>query len=344
MKGISIVNFVLSMNCFFRCKALHFGMTFDGRQISAFLAIVTHGSLGRAAETLHVTQPALSRIIKRLEAQVGAALFERNSKGMLLTPIGEALLPRATLLQREAAHAMEDINSMRGLAKGTIKVGSVGSVASLILPLAIDRVLTRWPNLRVEVIEGVWDRLADALVKYEIDLALNVTMPDSDEICAIADCSWEDHSYVVASLEHPLRQEADLKLRDTLDHRWATMPRGTAPFEHMREVFAAQGLGLPNVVVETRSIVVLKGLVTRAGFLGWMPQPMFDAESKAHLFDALPIAGVEATRRLTAFRRRQGILPAPAVKLVEELRRITAHPPGELKDKVRANRKLQGSL
>jgi DNA-binding transcriptional LysR family regulator len=100
------------------------------------------------------------------------------------------------------------------------------------------------------------------------------------------------------------------------------MPRGTTPFEHMRELFNAHGLGLPNVMVETRSIVVLKGLVTRADFLGWMPQPMYDAESKAHMFDALPIDGLEARRRLTAFRRRQGILPAPAVKLVDELRRI----------------------
>jgi DNA-binding transcriptional LysR family regulator len=294
------------------------------------MAIVTHGSLGRAAETLHITQPALSRIIKRLEAQVGAALFERNSKGMALTPIGEALLPRATLLQREAAHAMEDINSMRGLAKGTIKVGSVGSVASLILPTAIDRVLTRWPNLRVEVLEGVWDRLADALAKYEIDVALNVSIPDSEEICAIADCSWQDKSYVVAALDHPLRNRPDLTLADTLGSRWATMPRGTEPFEHMREVFAANGLGLPNVMVETRSIVVLKSLVMRAGFLSWMPQPMYDAESKARLFDLLPMQGVVSTRRLTAFRRRHGILPTPAVKLVEELRRIAARPPGVL--------------
>jgi DNA-binding transcriptional LysR family regulator len=301
-------------------------MIFNGRQISAFMAIVTHGSLGRAAETLHITQPALSRIIKRLEEQVGAALFERNSKGMALTPIGEALLPRATLLQREAAHAMEEINSMRGLAKGTIKVGSIGSVASSILPQAIDRVLTRWPKLRVEVIEGVWDRLADALVKYEIDIALNVSIPDTDEICAITDCSWHDNSYVVAAVDHPLRRQAGLKLADTLDHRWATMPRGTEPFEHMRKVFTAHGLGLPNVLVETRSIVVLKGLVTRAGFLSWMPQPMYDAEGKAGLFDLLPIDGVVATRRLTAFRRRQGILPAPAMKLVDELRGIAAHP------------------
>src|SRR5436309_15343394 len=95
-------------------------MTFDLRQLNAFLAIVSTGSLGRAAETLHVTQPALSRTIRRLEEQVGAPLFERYSKGMQLTAIGSALLPHAVLLQREAEHATEEINAMRRLAKGTI--------------------------------------------------------------------------------------------------------------------------------------------------------------------------------------------------------------------------------
>lgn len=299
-------------------------MTFDGRQISAFLAIVNHGSLGRAAEMLHVTQPALSRIIKRLEAQVGAPLFERNAKGMLLTSIGEALLPRAMLLDREARHAIEDINAMRGLAKGVIKVGSIGSVASSILPLAIDRVLTRWPNLRVQVIEGVWDRLAEALTRHEIDIALGVFAQGSGDICAIADCRWEDYSYVVASPDHPLRQQHPLSLAGTLDHRWATMPRDTAPYEDMRAVFRSHGLPLPNIVVETRSIVVLKSLVTQAGFLSWMSQPMYEAERRAGLIDALPVSGVAATRSLTAFRRREGILPGPAVKLVEELRQLAA--------------------
>lgn len=313
-------------NCFFTRKSLQLVMTFDGRQLSAFLAIVAHGSLGRAAEVLHITQPALSRTVKRLEAQIGAPLFERNSKGMMLTPIGQALLPHATLMDRVSEHASEEINALRGLAKGTIKVGGIASVVSLILPLAIHRVLTRWPNLQVQIIEGVWDRLADALVKHEIDLALGVSMQESDQICPIADCYWEDSSYVVASMQHPLRQQAEIKLSDTLHQQWASTPRGTAPFEHLHQIFKSHGLGLPNVVVETRSIITLKSLVTHAGFLCWMAGPMFEDERGVGLMDALPISGLMEKRRLTAFRRRDGILPGPAAKLLEELRQITKNP------------------
>ena len=299
-------------------------MAFDLRQLRAFTTIVSAGSLGRAADVLHVTQPALSRIIKRLEDEVGAPLFERHSKGMQLTAIGQALLPHASLLQREADYAREEIDAMRGLAKGTIRVGAVGSIASYVLPLAVGNVVARWPNLRVEILEGVWDRLAEGLVKHEIDLALSIAMPDTEEIIAIADCRWEDASFVVASPEHALRQRPSLMLADTLDAPWAIPPRGTGPYEHMRQVFEAAGLGLPNIVVETRSVTALKSLVARSGFLSWMAEPMIDAERRAGVIEPLPIPGLVARRTLTAFRRRHGILPSPAVKLLEALRQLTA--------------------
>ncbi|MCS0464223.1 LysR family transcriptional regulator, partial [Burkholderia mallei] len=186
-------------------------MTFDLRQLRAFTTIAASGSLGRAADALHVTQPALSRILKRLEEQIGAPLFERHSKGVQLTAIGEALLPH------EAEHAREEIDALRGLAKGTIKVGAVGSIASFVLPVALGRVLDRWPNLRVVIVEGVWDRLVDALLTHEIDIALSTRVPDTDEVVAIAECRWDDVSHVVAAPDHPLRAaaRAPLTLADT---------------------------------------------------------------------------------------------------------------------------------
>ena len=299
-------------------------MSFDLRQLAAFNAVVSAGSLGRAAEQLHVTQPALSRTIRKLEEEAGAPLFERHSKGMQLTDIGRALLPHSTLLERESEHAVEEIKAMLGLAKGTIRVGAVGSIASMVLPLAISSTCRKWPNLKVHVMEGVWDRLADALISHEIDLALGVASEDiSEEIMAVKSCRWEDTSFIVAGKHHPLRKISNLTLADTLGEQWAILPKGTDPFTHMARIFARRDLPLPNVVVESRSVTVLKSLIAQSGFLGWMPEPMYDAERRAGLMDALPIADASDTRTLTAFRRRSGILPAPAGKLLEELRKLT---------------------
>ncbi len=243
---------------------------------------------------------------------------------MVATPFGEALLPHARLLAREAEVAREEIDALRGLARGTVKVGAIGSIASLVLPLAVERLLARWPGLQVRIVEGVWDRLADALAGHEIDLALGVAMAGDADIAPIEDCAWHDASHVVAALSHPLRERPSLALADTLGRRWALPPRGTAPHDDMRRLYASFGLDAPEAAVETRSVTALKSLVARAGFLSWMAEPMYDAERRAGLIDALPIPGAEATRSLTAFRRRRGILPAPAAKLVEELRRSTA--------------------
>lgn len=295
-------------------------MTFDLRHLKLFTTIVSCGSLGRAAESLHLTQPALSRTLKRLEQQVGGVLFERHTKGMILTPLGATLLPHAALLLSEACTAQEELDALSGLRKGTLRVGTVGSIASVILPQAVSRLLEKWPNLRVEITEGVWDRLAAKLLKHEIDLTLSVALPDSEEIVAIHDCYWHDYSYVVAGVDHPLHHQPTLTLADTLNAKWAVPPRGTGPFEQLKQTFAAQGLGLPNIVVESRSITALKSLVAHSGFLSWMAEPIYDTEARAGVFNALPIIGGGQKRTLTAFRRRHGILPSPAAKLLDELR------------------------
>ena len=305
-------------------KSLRFGMTLDLRQLAAFVAVLNHGSLGRAAASLHITQPALGRTIRRLETQLGAPLFERHTTGMRLTVYGEALRPHAKMLQQEAEQATEEIQALRGLARGTIRVGTIASVASAVLPRALERVLERWPNLQVRILEGVGDVLADALMNYEIDLAIGTSLPDHDNICSVPDWESYDNSYVIASTAHPLRKRRKLYLKDVLNERWVFSPRGTPPADQFMSVLSQHGLGMPNVVIETRSVVAIKSLVVHGRFLSWMAEPMYYAEQRAGLVDSLPIEGVAAQRRLTVFRRRNGNLPAPAAKLLESLRQVTA--------------------
>lgn len=296
-------------------------MTFDLVQINAFSTIVREGSLGRAAAVLNVTQPALSRMIQRLERELGASLFERHSKGMMLTDIGAAFLPRATLLQTEAERAREEIDEMRGLSRGVARIGVVASVACSTLPQAIDRVLKTSPHLRFEVLEGVWDLLSAALVRREIDLAFAADASENDEIVAVPIGSWSDAACVVAAADHSLRS-GDLNFVRLAGERWALPPRGAPPQRQLEALFAAQGLGLPEIAVETRSIVMMKSLVLSSGFLAWMAEPMFEAERRAGLMAALPLPGARVERRLSAFRRRRGSLPGPAARLLKALGEI----------------------
>jgi DNA-binding transcriptional LysR family regulator len=299
-------------------------MPFDFAQIDAFAAVVREGSLGRAAIALGVTQPALSRMIQRLERRLGAPLFERYSKGMMLTDVGRTFLPHATLLQTESQRALEEVQAMCGAARGVARVGAIASVACSVLPRAIERTHLIAPGLRFEVVEGVWDVLSAALTRREIDIAFAPDAPDTDEIVGLRSRRWSDASFIVAAQDHPLRRSEALKLEDLARAAWAMPPRGTGPHRSLEHVFAAQGLGLPEIVVETRSITMLKSLVMTSGFLSLMAGPMFEAERRAHLIAALPAPHPRLERTLVAFRRRRGILPGPAAKLLAEVSAVAA--------------------
>lgn len=297
-------------------------MTFDLHQLQAFATVVACGTLGRAAIALHVTQPALSRTVRSLEEHIGAPLFERHSKGMLLTDVGRALLPHANSLLLESEVAKEEISAMLGLAKGTVRIGTISSVSSSILPLVIDNFSKKFPNHQVQVIEDVWDRIADSLINNHVDLAFGVYTQDIEGLSAIKDCRWDDISFLVAGAHHPLQEKRQIKLVDTMDERWVTAPRGTPPYQSLKGIFARHEMALPNIVVETRSTTLMKSLVKQSGFLSWMPKAMFSFEQQAGLINTLGIPNTTATYTLTAYRRSLGILPKPAIKLLEELRDI----------------------
>ena len=204
-------------------------MPLEPRQLRAFLAIVESGSLGRAAGSLHLTQPALSRIVKRMEQQLRVTLFERRPGGMELTSFGQALLPYAQHLTREANLALEEINARLGLGRGTLRIGAVASAAAMVLPAVLQQLLRRWPNLQIQITEAVEDRLAAGLVGNEIDVALCGPMPETEEIMQVADHRFTDCSRVIAAATHPLRSRARLSLDDVLEHSWVMPPVDAEP-------------------------------------------------------------------------------------------------------------------
>ncbi|HZF25199.1 MAG TPA: LysR family transcriptional regulator [Steroidobacteraceae bacterium] len=295
-------------------------MALDPRQLRAFIAIVKTGSLGLAAETLHVTQPALSRIIRRLETQLGVPLFERRTTGMELTSFGHALLPHATFLSEEASLAIEQINSLRGLGQGTIRIGAVASAAIMVLPGVLDRVLTQWPNVHVQILEAVEDVLTVALTNNAIDVAISGPIPESEEIVQVAEHKFTDRYSVICSAANELQQRANLSIHDIIDVPWVMPAAEAEPRRMFNALISRLGVAPPRVVVETRSPSVIKAMVANTHFLGWLPEPLFAAEQAAGLIKALAVKEMAPQRRFFVFRRRRNFMPPPVVKFLEALK------------------------
>lgn len=288
--------------------------------MKAFLAIVDTGSLGLAAAALRVTQPALSRIIKRLEMQLGVQLFERRTTGMELTSFGQALLPHATVLSAESSRAIEQINALRGLGLGTIRVGAVGSAAIMVLPPVLERILTRWPNLQVQITEAVEDVLAIALTNNAIDVVISGPLPESHDIMQVAEHSFTDRYSVICSATHPLLARRNLSMSDLTEHRWVMPPQEAEPRKQFESLAARLGVAPPRVAVETRYPAVIKAMVGRTDFLGWLPEPLFSTEESAGMIRTLAVRGMNMQRRFFVFRRRRSSVPPPVAKFLEALR------------------------
>src|SRR5262245_40760249 len=120
-----------------------------------FLAVTRAGSLSAAAQELAVSQPALTKSIRRLEAQYGAALFERRARGMALTPFGETLLGHAKLIDAQCRFADAEMAAFAQGKGGRIRVGAGLFWGATLLPIAIARLQERLPGLKVDLEVGV---------------------------------------------------------------------------------------------------------------------------------------------------------------------------------------------
>jgi len=290
------------------------------KAIEAFLAIVEHGSLGRAADVLGLTQPALSRIIKRLETQLEVPVFERGSRGMMLTAYGEALRPYASLLHSESEHAMQEIDAIRGLKRGVVRIGTVASAAVMVLPAVIKSFLARRPHLTIQIIEGVEDKLVEALIANEIDLAIASSIEPDETIVRLTHQKFTDIYSVIAAPEHPAVRSGATSLEELEGYQWVMPPKKAEPRRHFEELVRATGRTPPRIGVETRSIETIKALVARGGFLGWLPEPLFEAERVANWVACVPIEPLAIRRDFYVYRVPRS-LTAPAVsELLRELR------------------------
>lgn len=294
-------------------------MALDPRQLRAFLSIAKCGSLGLAAEALHVTQPALSRIVRRLEEQLGVQLFERRTTGMELTSFGHALLPHATVLSEEAAVAIEQINSLRGLGHGTLRIGAIGSVAIMVLPGVLERMLTQWPKLHVHITEAVEDLLEVALTNNAIDVAISGAIPESPDIVQVSKHNFTDRYAVISAASHPLQKRAKLTLADIVSVPWVMPSVEAEPRRQFNALIARLGVTPPRIAVETRSPSVIKAMVARTSYLGWLPEPLFATEQAAGLIKPLPVKEFASQRRFFVYRRRRSFMPPPVLKFLEAL-------------------------
>lgn len=289
-------------------------MTLELRYLRPFVAVVENGSIGRAARALGVAQPVLSRMMHALERDLGAVLLRRSGSGIELTAQGELFLPRARMLVAEAADALNELGDMGQLRQGVVRIGALSSALPMLFATALEPLLQRHGGLTALVLDGSADTLATRLVNREVDLLIGANLAPTDDIVAMGVLPQSDRLGVVASPRHPLAG-GKVRVEDLADHRWVLSPRGTSPRDLLDGMVERLGLRSLVATVETRSASSLKAMIATGNYLGWLAPQHYLPEEAAGMIVALDVPSLQLERRYTLYRRRVGILPAPAQAL-----------------------------
>ncbi|GAB4320123.1 MAG: LysR substrate-binding domain-containing protein [Candidatus Sumerlaeia bacterium] len=165
------------------------------RQLQFLVALAEHGHFGRAARACHVTQPALSEQIRRLEDALGVTLVDRSRRGAALTEIGRLTADRARVILRQTADLVEAAHHSREMFALPIRLGVIPTVAPYYLPGILPRLRREHPRLQLFLREDLTARLLDQLHEGRLDLAL-LALPVRDEGLQIEELMSEDFVFV----------------------------------------------------------------------------------------------------------------------------------------------------
>jgi DNA-binding transcriptional LysR family regulator len=298
--------------------------------VEAFLEVARQGNLSRAAEVLHVTQPALTARVQALEAEVGQALFVRGRRGMTMTDAGRAFLPYA----ERAMIALDDGASLvRDLARGgtgELVIGAAPAVSTYVLPGLLVRFTQRHPGVRLVVRTGHSEEILAMALRREIDLGLVRELRHRDiESRAL----YEDELVLVANPAHALATRAGTGARIDLDEvagaRLILFDRTSSYYDLTNAFFRSAGV-TPDGVMELDNIDAAKQMVEHGLGIALLPHTAVAGELRDGRLVAIPIAGSRPIRRrIVAIRRRDlGAMTGPVAAFLEILSGVGELLPG----------------
>jgi DNA-binding transcriptional LysR family regulator len=236
-----------------------------------FRAIAQHGHMTRAAKALGVTQPALSAMLKKLEAEVGAPLVDRTGRGVELTEAGRVFLRHAEDAVRRADAALLAVRQLVGLERGSLRVGGGATATTYLLPPVVSAVRRRHPGLRFYVREAGSNAVAAAVASGELDLGI-VTLPVRGAVDADALETRplvEDELRLIVPPRHALAGRTGFRWKDLAGEGVVAFEAGTAVRELVDRAATRAGVSL-DVVMELRSIESIKQMVAAGIGVGFV--------------------------------------------------------------------------
>jgi len=239
------------------------------RQLRAFVAIAESGTFTAGALRVHVTQAAISMQIRQLETEIGAKVFVRAPRHVILTEAGEQLLRRARHILREHDAALDEIAELAGAERGRLRIGSASAmVLTEQLPLILKELRKQHPAAEIAVTSGTSEVLVDQILAGEVDVAF-VSLP-VDERGIKTERLSEDQLVAIASPRHKFAKQRTISAYTLAGERLILGERGGNTRRLIDQFFAQAGVSL-RVAMELSRQQAIKRMVEEDMGVGIVP-------------------------------------------------------------------------
>ncbi|MDH5243572.1 MAG: LysR family transcriptional regulator [Chloroflexota bacterium] len=300
-------------------------------QVEGFLETARQGNLSRAAESLHIGQPALTARLQALEGELGSPLFDRGRRGMQLTAAGRAFLPYA---QRAVLALEEGAGLVTALARGDVGelvVGAAPAVSAYVLPGLLVRFTERHPSVRLVVRTGHSEEILEMALRQDVDVGLvrELRHPDIESRPL-----YDDVLVLVAHPRHPFAGRERIDVAEMAGARLILFDRTSSYYELTNAWFREAGVA-PDGVMELDNIDAAKQMVGQGLGIALLPHTAVAAELADGRLRAIEIAGADPIRRrVVAIRRRDlGTVTGPVAAFLEILAGVGELLPGAPRDR-----------
>ena len=295
-------------------------------QLREVVAIGERGSIRAAAKTLAIGQPALTRSLAELERELGASLFERRSRGVLATPVGQTFLRRAATIIQEMRRAREEVDQFGGATTGIVTVGLSIATHLALLPPAIRPFIRRFPDAKLHIIEGFYPTLERGLRDGTVDFYLGVDAGQRVAPELTREVISENRRTVLCRTGHPLQSATELAALAGVG--WATNSITLADEDELGAIFGHHGLSPPRVALRSQSALTLMTCLINSELMAMVPVQWIESALVRGLLTTVPVQEELAAPPVVLIKRADLVLTPAARFFLDLLLRTELRPSG----------------
>lgn len=289
----------------------------DLRQLAALVAVADHGTFSAAAEAIHTVQSNVSAHVARLERELGTVLVDRSAGR--LTEEGEAVVARSRRVFAELEALEADVAAITQDVSGTARLGMIGTAGRWLVPRLLDQLGSRYPGIRLIVVEGPSSSLELRLANGELDLSIvNLPLPSQD---LVTEPLFDEDLVLVVPVGDPWASRREVSIEDLGERELLLPVQGTAYRDDLDAAARAAGVAL-RTKAELDGLRLIASLTFEGAAISILPATAVPAFLR-HAWRSIPVRGVPR-RRIGVAMRRRGLPSAPVRAVRDVLREIVS--------------------